>query len=292
MIKFVQQLINGISIGFVYALIAIGYSLIYSILSFSNFAHSTFIIAGAYVGFYFLVIMALPLPLALLGAILGGALVATIAEKAAYKPIREKGNPTLYFIIASMGMSIFGENIVIATIGAKFRSYPQILPVTAVNIGALSVSLLDVFAALVGSLFLLILLYIINKTKEGMAIRAASYDLETVGLMGVNTSRLICFVFIVAGALAGLAGFFLGTKYTVYPQLGALTTKAYVAAVFGGLGSLAGAVVGSVLLGIMETMIAGYLSSTIRDIVVFALLIVILLVRPSGLLGVAREEKV
>lgn len=292
MIKFAQQLINGVSIGFVYALIAIGYSLIYSILSFSNFAHSTFIIAGAYVGFYFLVTASLSLPLALLGAVLGGALVAVIAEKAAYKPIREKGNPTLYFIIASMGMSIFGENIVIATIGAKFRSYPQILPVTSLSVGALSISLLDVFAAVLGSVFLLILLFIINKTKEGMAIRAASYDLETVGLMGVNTGRLICLVFIVAGALAGLAGFFLGTKYTVYPQLGALTTKAYVAAVFGGLGSLSGAVVGSVLLGIMETMISGYLSSSIRDIMVFGLLIVILLVRPSGLMGVRREEKV
>lgn len=292
MIKFLQQMINGTSIGFIYALIAIGYSLIYSILSFSNFAHSTFIIAGAYTGFFLLTSASLPLPLSLLGAISGGVLIAVLSEKVAYRPIRERGNPTLYFIIASMGMSIFGENIVIATIGPKFRSYPQILSVTAFEVGGISISVLDILAAVIGSIFLLLLMYIINETKQGMAIRAAAFDLDTVGLMGVNTNQLICLVFIVAGALAGLAGFFLGMKYTVYPQLGNLTMKAYIAAVFGGLGSLPGAVAGSVLLGIMETIIAGYFSSTLRDIFVFALLILVLLVRPSGLMGVKREDKV
>jgi len=292
LIKFLQQMINGTSIGFIYALIAIGYSLIYSILSFSNFAHSTFIIAGAYTGFFLLTSASLPLPLSLLGAISGGVLIAVLSEKVAYRPIRERGNPTLYFIIASMGMSIFGENIVIATIGPKFRSYPQILSVTAFEVGGISISVLDILAAVIGSIFLLLLMYIINETKQGMAIRAAAFDLDTVGLMGVNTNQLICLVFIVAGALAGLAGFFLGMKYTVYPQLGNLTMKAYIAAVFGGLGSLPGAVAGSVLLGIMETIIAGYFSSTLRDIFVFALLILVLLVRPSGLMGVKREDKV
>jgi len=292
LIKFLQQMINGTSIGFIYALIAIGYSLIYSILSFSNFAHSTFIIAGAYTGFFLLTSASLPLPLSLLGAISGGVLIAVLSEKVAYRPIRERGNPTLYFIIASMGMSIFGENIVIATIGPKFRSYPQILSVTSFEVGGISISVLDILAAVIGSIFLLLLMYIINETKQGMAIRAAAFDLDTVGLMGVNTNQLICLVFIVAGALAGLAGFFLGMKYTVYPQLGNLTMKAYIAAVFGGLGSLPGAVAGSVLLGIMETIIAGYFSSTLRDIFVFALLILVLLVRPSGLMGVKREDKV
>jgi branched-chain amino acid transport system permease protein len=292
LIRLIQQLINGFSIGFIYALIAIGYSLIYSILSFSNFAHSVFLIAGAYAGFFLLVYASIPVPFALIGAVIGAACVAVFTEKAAYKPIREKGNPSLYFIIASMGMAIFGENLVIATIGARFRSYPQLLPVSAVRFAGLSISVLDILAAVTGTKLLLILVYIVNKTKEGIAIRAASFDLETVGLMGVNTTRLIMFVFIAAGALAGLAGFFLGAKYTVYPQLGMLTIKAYIAAVFGGLGSLSGAVLGSVLLGVMETLVAGYLSSAIRDILVFALLIVTLLFRPSGLMGVRREDKV
>lgn len=292
LIQFLQQLTNGISIGFIYALIAIGYSLIYSILSFSNFAHSTFIIVGAYTGFYILTLMQLPLPIALLCALLLSAVFAMLTEKIAYKPIRERGNPTLYFIIASMGISIFGENFVIVTIGPKFRSYPDIIKATALKLGSINVSVLDVLAAAVGCAFLLLLIYVIEKTKTGTAIRAASYDLETVGLMGVNTNRLIGIVFIVAGALAGLAGFFLGMKYTVYPQLGNLTMKAYVAAVFGGLGSLPGAVIGSVLLGITETIIAGYFSSMMRDIFVFALLVIVLLVRPSGLLGIKREDKV
>ena len=292
MVQFAQQLVNGLSIGFIYALIAIGFSLIYSILTFSNFAHSTFLIAGAYTGFFLMVAMGLPLPLSLLGAILGGALVALFVEKVAYKPIRGRGSPTLYFIIASMGMAIFGENLVIATIGARIFAFPQLLPRVSVSIGGVIINTMDIFAAITGSIFLLILLFVINKTKEGMAIRAAAFDLETVGLMGVNTTRLIAYVFIVAGALAGLAGFFLGARFTVYPQIGMITIKAYVAAVFGGLGSLTGAVVGSVLLGVMEVLVAGYISSAMRDIMVFILLIIVLIFRPGGIMGVRREDKV
>jgi len=292
LVKLLQQLINGTSIGFVYALIAIGYSLIYSILSFSNFAHGTFIIAGAYTGFFLMTAASLPVYLAVPGAMLGGALVAVIAEKLAYKPIRDKRGPTLYLIIASMGMSILGENTVISTIGPKFRSYPQILSVTAIQLGGISISVMDIIAAVVGGVILLVMMWVITKTRQGMAIRAAATDLEAVGLMGVNTNRLIAIVFLVAGALAGLAGYFLGMKYTVYPQLGSITNKVYVAAVFGGLGSLPGAVIGSILLGIFETLISGYISSSARDIFVYLLLILVLLVKPTGLMGKKHEDKV
>ncbi len=291
--KFLQQLVNGVSIGFVYALIAIGYSLIYSILTFSNFAHGSFITVGAYTGFFLLMAMNLPVYVAVPGAMIGGTIIAILADKLAYKSIRERGSPTLYFIIASMGMSIFADNTIIATIGPRFRSYPEIFAKTAVQIGSVSVSTMDVVAAAAAALMLIALVFLINRTKQGIAIRAAAQDLETVGLMGVNTNRLITVVFFIAGSLAGLAGFFLGMKYTVFPTLGSsITTKAYVAAVFGGLGSLSGAVVGSILLGIFEMMIAGYISSGTRDIFVYLLLIVILLVKPSGLLGKKREDKV
>ncbi len=291
--KFLQQLVNGVSIGFVYALIAIGYSLIYSILTFSNFAHGSFITVGAYTGFFLLMSMNLPVYVAVPGAMIGGTIIAILADRLAYKTIRERGSPTLYFIIASMGMSIFADNTIIATIGPRFRSYPEIFAKTAVQIGSVSVSTMDVVAAAAAAVMLIALVFLINRTKQGIAIRAAAQDLETVGLMGVNTSRLITVVFFIAGSLAGLAGFFLGMKYTVFPTLGSsITTKAYVAAVFGGLGSLSGAVVGSILLGIFEMMIAGYISSGTRDIFVYLLLIVILLVKPSGLLGKKREDKV
>ena len=291
--QFLQQLVNGVSIGFVYALIAIGYSLIYSILTFSNFAHGSFITIGAYTGFFLLMMGNLPVYVAIPAAMLGGAIVALLADKLAYKPIRERGSPTLYFIIASMGMSILVDNTIIATIGPRFRSYPQLFATTSIQLGSLSISTMDLVAAMAAIIMLILLTILVNKTKAGIAIRAASHDLEAVGLMGVNTNRLISVVFLIAGTLAGLAGFFLGMKYTVYPTLGTvITNKAYIAAVFGGLGSLPGAVIGSILLGIFEMMIAGYVSSSARDIFVYLLLIIILLVKPTGLLGRKREDKV
>ena len=291
--QFLQQLVNGVSIGFVYALIAIGYSLIYSILTFSNFAHGSFITIGAYTGFFLLMMGNLPVYVAIPAAMLGGAIVALLADKLVYKPIRERGSPTLYFIIASMGMSILVDNTIIATIGPRFRSYPQLFATTSIQLGSLSISTMDLVAAMAAIIMLILLTILVNKTKAGIAIRAASHDLEAVGLMGVNTNRLISVVFLIAGTLAGLAGFFLGMKYTVYPTLGTvITNKAYIAAVFGGLGSLPGAVIGSILLGIFEMMIAGYVSSSARDIFVYLLLIIILLVKPTGLLGRKREDKV
>lgn len=293
MTQFLQQLVNGVSIGFVYALIAIGYSLIFSILSFSNFAHGSFITIGAYSGFYMLMSAHFPIYIAIPVAMLGGTVIAILADKLAYKPLRDRGSPTLYFIIAAMGMSILVDNTVIATIGPRFRSYPQLFSVTAIDVQGVSISTMDLAAAVIAAAMLILLTYLVSRTKAGIAIRAASQDLEAVGLMGVNTNLLITAVFLIAGALAGLAGFFLGMKYTVYPTLGTvITNKAYVAAVLGGLGSLPGAVVGSILLGIFEMMIAGYISSGARDVFVYLLLIIILIIKPSGLMGKKREDKV
>ncbi len=292
LIRLSQQLVNGLSIGSVYALIAIGYSLIYSILKFSNFAHNSFLLMGAYTGFYILILLSSSFPLSLFIAMIGSGLIAMLIEKVAYKPIRDRGNPTLYFIIASMGISIFFENFIICTIGPRFRSYPRIIDTTAIEIFNLNISIMDIYAAIVAIAFLLLLTYLLEKTKIGIAIRAASFDLEIVGLMGVNTNLLISIVFLFAGMLAGLAGEFLGIKYTVYPQLGFITNKAYIAAVFGGLGNLKGAVIGSILLGLFEAIITGFVSSAMRDIFVFLLLILVLLIKPSGLMGVQKLDKV
>jgi branched-chain amino acid transport system permease protein len=285
--------INGLSLGSVYALIAVGYSLVYSILLFSNFAHGGFLVIGGYICYYLLITAGLNIWLASLGAIIGAGLSAVAVEFLAYKPIRERTPVTLYMLIASMGMSIVIENIFVVTIGGRFRALPPVIPTKPLELlGGATVSMFDVLSLVTSMVFLVGLQLFLSKTKWGLAVRAASYNLKTAGLMGVNVNRLISIVFFVAGLLAGIGGIFLSVRYTLYPQLGAITTKAFVAAVIGGLGSLPGAVVGSLILGLAEMLAAGFLSSQFRDLIVFGLLIVTLIIRPTGLFGKSVGEKV
>ena len=290
--RVLQQLMNGLSIGSIYALIAVGYSLIYSILQFSNFAHGSFLVIGAYTGFFISTAASLPFAGSVALAVLTAGVAAVVTERVAYRPIRERNSPTLYFIIASMGIAIFCEQTIIATIGPKFRTYPRILSTTSFNLGPVTVAIMDLWALAIACVCLVVLQYFISRTRMGFAIQAASFDLQAAGLMGVNVNGLIGLVFLIAGILAGLSGVFLGMKYTVYPQLGYLTIKAFVAAIFGGLGSLPGAIVGSIVLGVLEAFISAFLWSQMRDLFVFALLIAVLLVKPSGLMGKYVEEKV
>ena len=289
MARLAQQTVNGLSIGSIYALVAVGYSLIYSILQFSNFAHGSFLAAGAYSGFFLLTMTALPVYVSIPLAFVFSGIMAATVERVAYRPIRARGG-TLYFIIASMGVSIFCEHFIIAGIGAQFRTYPTLLPYRSFAVGAFSISILDM-SAVVAIAALAGLACFIAKTKTGTAYGAA-FDLRIAGVMGINIDRILTIVFLLAGTLAGIAGIILGIKYTVYPQIGYLTIEAFVGAVFGGLGSLPGAIVGSLLLGLLETYTSAFISSTMRDLVVFFMLILVLLVRPNGLMGVYTEEKV
>lgn len=290
---FIQQIINGLSIGSVYALIAVGYSLVYSVLLFSNFAHGGFLVIGGYICYYALKSLGLNIFLASFGALVGAGLSAVLVERLAYRPIRERTPVTLYMLIASMGMSIVIENFFVVTVGGRFRALPPVIPTTPVDIfGVATTSSFDLLSFAVSIIFLLVLQLFLSKTKWGLAIRAASYNLKTAGLMGVNVNRLIAIVFFVAGVLAAVGGIFLSVRYTLYPQLGMITTKAFVAAVIGGLGSLPGAVIGSLILGLAEMLTAGFISSQLRDLVVFGILIVTLIVRPTGLFGKSVGEKV
>jgi len=289
----IQQVINGLSLGSVYALIAVGYSLVYSILLFSNFAHGGFLVIGGYICYFALRAGGMNIWLASLAAIIGAGISAVVVEKLAYKPIRERTPVTLYMLIASMGMSIVIENIFVVTVGGRFRALPPVIPTQPVNFfGLATTSAFDLLSLVTAIVFLVALQLFLSKTKWGLAIRAASYNLRTAGLMGVNVNRLIAIVFFVAGLLAGVGGIFLSVRYTLYPQLGMITTKAFVAAVIGGLGSLPGAVIGSLILGLAEMLTAGFISSQFRDLVVFGLLIVTLIVRPTGLFGKSVGEKV
>ncbi|EFQ24692.1 amino acid/amide ABC transporter membrane protein 1, HAAT family [Aminomonas paucivorans DSM 12260] len=290
---FFQQVINGLSLGSVYALIAVGYSLVYSILLFSNFAHGGFLVIGGYLCYGILRLQGGNIWVAAGVALIGAGIAAVLTERLGYKPIRERTPLTLYMMIASMGISIVIENLFVVTVGGRFRALPPVIPTNPVNLfGLATTSAFDLLSLVTSVVCLVGLQLFLVKTKWGLAIRAASYNLRTAGLMGVNVNLLISIVFFVAGLLAAVGGIFLSVRYTLFPQLGAITTKAFVAAVIGGLGSLPGAVLGSLILGLAEMLTAGFISSQFRDLVVFAMLIITLLVRPTGFFGKSVDEKV
>ena len=289
-----QQIINGLSLGSVYALIAVGYSLVYSILLFSNFAHGGFLVVGGYACYYLLTQQGYGIVLASVGAILASGVVAVLTERLAYKPIRERTSMTLYLLIASMGVSIVIENIFVIVVGGRFRALPQdTFPSGVFSLGGgVTVNASDILSLAVAVIFLGALQLFLSRTRWGLAIRAAACDLRTAGLMGVNVTLLIGIVFFVAGLLAAVGGIFLSAKYSLYPQLGNITIKAFIAAVIGGLGSLPGAVLGSLILGLAEMLTAGFVSSQMRDMVVFSMLVVMLLVRPAGFCGKSVGDKI
>ena len=265
---FLQQLVNGICLGGMYALMSVGYSLVYSIMNFSNFAHGGVIMVGAYVGYFALTALNVPfLPAFLL----------------------KRHAPSLYFIISAMGASIFLENFVIATIDGTPRNYPPIFD-NRINIGGISLGVDSLLMIVVSAVALLILMFIIQKTKGGLAIRACSYSEKASTLMGINGDLVIFIIFLMGGVLAGFAGMLYGMRFIVKPTIGQVTNKSFVAAVFGGLGSLPGAIVGSVLLGIMEIFVASF-NSNLRDLFVYGLLILVLVIKPSGLMGKVVEDK-
>ena len=288
----IQTLITGLSIGGIYALMAVGYSLIFSILNFSNFAYGSIIMLGAYISYFTCVKLGMSISLALILSILGAAVLCYLNEKLAYSPLRKRKASSLYFMISAMGTSIFLENLVYATIGARFYSFPQQFAKTNLEFMGTSIGMLDLFAIVFAFVAIYGLHFFLQKSKTGIAIRAASYDIQVCELNGINTAKLIGLVFLLAGALAGISGMFLGMKYMVYPTMGWITNKAYIAAVIGGLGSLPGAVVGGIVLGVLETFVSAYVSSTVRDVFSFSLLVVLLMFMPTGLFGKYLEEKV
>jgi len=284
--------VTGIALGGVYALMAVGYSLIFSILNFSNFAYGSIIMLASYIGYYALTSFGAPFPVALLVTMLGAALLSFLNERIAYSSLRKRNAPSLYFMISAMGTSIFLENIVYATIGASFKAYPPLFTQMSVDLGGSTIGKLDLFAIIFSVVAIYVLNYFIRHTRTGIAIRAASYDSTIAQINGVNLKYIIGLVFVLAGMLAGISGAFLGMKYMAYPTMGWITNKAYIAAVIGGLGSLPGAVIGGLILGILESFVSVYISSTLRDVFSFSILIAFLLLMPSGLFGKYLEEKV
>ena len=292
-----QTIITGLSIGSVYALMAVGYSLVFSVLNFSNFAHGAVITMGAYIAW---AVMQhwfhLPFLPSLLIAMAGAGILAFLIERIAYRPLRRRHAPSLYLMISAMGVAIALQNLLYATIGAKLYALPPVFPQDSLLVAGAIVSKMDLFAFGFSVIAIAILTLILTRTKVGTAIRAASYDMEMVSVLGVNLDVLVAVLFLIAGALGGMAGVFMGVKYMVYPSMGWITNKAYIGAVIGGLGSLPGAIVGGILLGLIEALISvasiGSLHlSLYRDVFSFGLLILLLIFRPTGLFGREVEEK-
>lgn len=289
---FIQQLINGLSVGSVYALMAVGYALIYSLLNFTNFAHSITVTIGAFSVFFFLVYGVQNLYAGIIVGIVAAAVLAAFIQYVAYRPLLKRNARRVYLMIIGLGISVMGDNLVVISFTGRFRIFPVNFPSEPLHIFGATIGLVDIIIFAISMLSLLIVQFFIQKTRIGLAIRGASYSLETTSLMGVDTYRLILVIFLIAGSLAGVAGGLLGAKYTAYPSLGTFyTNKAFICAVFGGLGSLPGAVIGALILGVSEAMISAYVSTSLRDLFAYFLLIVILLVRPSGLLGKSSEDK-
>jgi branched-chain amino acid transport system permease protein len=301
-IEFFQQLINGLSLGAFYALIALGYTMVYGVLRFINFAHGDVFMLGAFSGYYLTprlmphfsgALAPVGVVVVLLATMFICALIGIVIERLAYRPLR--GRPKLTVLITAIGVSLFLEYGGQFVFGADPKAFPELVTDRALeHTGALTITTTQVAAFAITIFLLIVLTFIVKRTKLGIAMRAVSNNATAAALMGVNIDTVISFTFGLGSALAGAAGILYALSYpSIDPLMGVLPgIKAFVAAVLGGIGNIPGAAVGGILLGVVETFVGGSAFSTYRDAIAFALLIGILLFRPAGIFGRTQIEKV
>ena len=298
MTTFLQQLVNGLSLGSIYALIALGYTMVYGVLRLINFAHGDVYMVGAYVGYYLSLRLQGRGPslfaalLVMLGSMIACALLGILIERLAYRPVRRESRLTL--LITAIGVSLLIENLWQLLFGATPRFFPSLAPRTDFIVAGVRLTSEQITVIVVSFLLMLFLRFFILKTRTGKAMRAVSFSLDASRLMGISTDWIIAVTFARGSALAAAAGVLIGMQIPkIDPLMGIMYgLKAFVAAVLGGIGSIPGAVLGGLLIGASEVMVVGYLSSTYRDAIAFAILILVLLLRPQGLLGRVQKEKV
>jgi branched-chain amino acid transport system permease protein len=303
--EFLQQIVNGLSLGSIYALIALGYTMVYGILKLINFAHGEVFMMGAYGGYYSASVLGVqkyeaqgtsfPL-LSALGvlvfAMLAAALLGVAIEGLAYRPVRSA--PRLTPLITAIGVSLFLQNAAMLVFSPNPRRYPAILSEVRFNVGGVIVTNIKLAIFVVAMLLMFGLHLFVQKTWTGRAMRALSMNIDAARLMGIDVNRTIRWTFAIGSALAAAGGILFGLdQIMINPLMGVLTgLKAFVAAVLGGIGNIPGALLGGILIGLAEQLTAGYLSPDYRDAITFVILILVLLVKPEGLLGVVRQEKV
>lgn len=289
-----QQLINGISLGSVYGLLALGYTMVYGIINLINFAHGDVYMLGAYVGFLLTTHLNLGFLPSILITMVVCAILGIIIEKIAYKPIRN--STRIAALITAISVSLFIEYLTMYIAGPEIRSFPEVLPDMSIKLfnNGVVLNIRDIYIVLTTITLMVVLQFIIHRTKVGKAMRAVSQDSDAAQLMGINVNKTISYTFAIGSALAGAGGVLVGVYYnTINPLMGVGPgLKAFVAAVIGGIGIIPGAMFGGLFLGMTETMVAAYGGSMYKDAVAFAILILVLLIKPTGLFGKNIKEKV
>ena len=291
--SFLNYLINGISLGSVYAIIALGYTMVYGIAKMLNFAHGDVIMVGGYISLIASASMGLSPLLAILVAMAFCTILGVTIERVAYRPLRNAASP-LAVLITAIGVSYLLQNLALLIWGANAKSFPSLVPVPPVSFGEITITGVTIVTIISCIIIMIVLTLFVKKTKQGQAMLAVSEDKGAAQLMGINVNKTIALTFAIGSGLAALAGVLLASAYpTLTPYTGAMPgIKAFVAAVFGGIGSIPGALIGGILLGVIEILGKAYISSQLADAIVFAVLIVVLLVKPTGILGKNIQEKV
>lgn len=293
--SFISYLINGLSLGSVYAIIALGYTMVYGIAKMLNFAHGDVIMIGAYIAFLSITNAGLSPLIAILISMVACTVFGLIIEKVAYRPLRNASS-SLAVLITAIGVSYLLQNVALLLFGANAKTFPTIISWKGLTLadGKLTISGETIVTILVCIIIMVFLMLFVQKTKPGQAMRAVSEDRGAALLMGINVNGTIALTFAIGSGLAAIAGVLLCSAYpSVTPYTGAMPgIKAFVAAVFGGIGSIPGALIGGLLLGVIEILAKAYISSQMADAIVFAVLIIVLLVKPTGLLGKKIQEKV
>ena len=291
-VTFITQVLNGLQLGSIYALVALGYTMVYGIILLLNFAHGDIIMVGAYISWLVMSKLGLNPAIAVVLSIAGCMLLGVLIDKVAYAPLRDA--PRLSILITAIGVSYFLENGSQLLFGADAKVVPAYTSVSNIQVGDLTLSFSAIVTVVVTAVATVVLTFLVQKTKLGKAMRAVSEDMGAARLMGINVNTTISFTFAVGSALAGIGAVLYCMAYTqASPTMGImLGTKAFVAAVLGGIGSIPGAVIGGLLVGFAEVLVSAIGLSVWQDAVVFLLLIVVLIVKPTGLLGRPMTEKV
>lgn len=295
------EFINGITLGAIYALISLGYTMVYGVLLMINFAHSEIVMAGAFFGLYLVSFflkftffqsnLLLLLTFVFLLSMCASGILGAAIERLAYRPLRKTNR--LMPLISAIGVSLFLQNLFMLTLSPEAKPYPSIFPAVNFQFWSVTISSIQIFIIITSILFMVGLEYFVNRTKLGVAIKATSSDMETAKLMGINTNSIVSLVFFIGAALGGVAGILLGMYYgSIKYNMGfTYGIKAFTAAVLGGIGNIPGAMLGGFILGILESLGAAYISSAYKDVFAFVILILVLIFKPTGLLGERVQDK-